>query len=93
MPVTPPPAPRIRPSKLLGVIPRGQLARLADDLLSAGHSPAEVAIDIADVIDEAVDFASLVPGAVGSILESVDGPILRAVAGIIVAAAVKRGKA
>ncbi len=92
MPTTPPP-PRIRPAKLLGALPRGKLAALADSLLSAGHTPAEVAEDIAEVIDAAVDFSALVPGVAGSILESVDGPILRAVAGIIVAAAVKRGKA
>lgn len=78
---------------MLRVLPKAQLAALADSLLTAGHTPAEVAEDIAEVIDTAVDYNTLVPGAVGSILESLDGPILRIIAKIIVTAAVKRMKA
>lgn len=81
---------RLRPSKLLAAVPDAKLAKLADDLLSAGHTPAEVAEDIAAVLDAAIDFSALIPGAVGSILETVDGPIVKLVAGIIVAAARKR---
>lgn len=86
------PTPRLRPSHIIAALPQRKLATLADELLSGGASPADAAEALAAVIDAAIDWTAIIPGVVGSILETADGPILRLVAGIIVGAAVKRGK-
>ena len=82
----------LRPSAIRKALPENKLAHLADELLKGGLTPHEAAIELATVIDMAIDWTAIVPGVVGSILETADGPVLRLVAEIIVGAAVKRGK-
>jgi hypothetical protein len=82
----------LRPSHIVAALPGRKLAALADQLLAGGLSPHEAAVEIATVIDMAIDWTAILPGVVGSILETADGPVLRLVAEIVVGAAVKRGK-
>jgi hypothetical protein len=77
-------AQRIRIRDLLEYADLDVLRELADHLLDAGHSRNVVVDDVAAAIDAAVPFDLIVPGAVGAILESLDGPLLRIVARLIV---------
>lgn len=62
---------------------REALQATAAAQLDAGHSPEDVADDVAAVLDALLPFDLLVPG-VGIALEAVDGIALRAIARAIV---------
>lgn len=71
-------------SKILDVLPLGELLELARRLLAAGV-PRETVIDELVVFaDSLVDWRTVVRGLGGELLEAADGPLARAVIGVIV---------
>ena len=80
---------RLRLSTLFAHVDQPALRDIAEHLLDAGHDRKKVVDDIVAAIDAAIPFAVLVPGAIGTLLESVDGPLARMVANLIVGAVEK----
>lgn len=81
---------RVRIKALSEHLDRPTLEQLAEHQLEAGHPTREVVHDIARAIDLAIPLDLLVPGAVGTLLESVDGPAVLLVANLLVTGVEKR---
>jgi hypothetical protein len=60
------------------------LRDLAEHQLEAGHTREEVVADIVAMIDALVPWAVIIPGPIGVVVEALDGPIAKAIAGIVV---------
>lgn len=73
-------------SKLFASIDREALADLARALLTSGLDQDSVVVEIAAIVDEAVDWSEVVHGSFGVVLEKNDGRIAKALASVIVRA-------
>lgn len=78
-------------NKILKEVPWGKILDLADSLQDAGLTDSEVAKDIADFLDNILDFKSIVKGPAGTVLEAIDGHILLAAITVIIKVS-KNGK-
>ena len=72
-----------RAEVILKNAPWGKMLDMADDLISGGMSKKTAAKEIAEVLDETVDFMALIPGPAGVALETIDGPVLQAVVQLV----------
>jgi hypothetical protein len=66
--------------KILSQIPYDEVVGLARSLFATGMSRDQVASEIADFLDDRVDFRKLIKGAIGEIAESLDGAVFKAIA-------------
>ena len=80
----------LRPSHIYARVSRGSLRAIARNLLQSGVSVDDTIEEVAQSIDAAVDWTTVIPGFVGAVLETVDGVVIRAVAGLIVHAIEKQ---
>ena len=88
MPVPAPEGPKIGAlARFLGGNQIRDLVEIARALLAEGTADGEAARVLARLLDDLLDFRALVPGPVGVALEAADRPVLRALAGLILAAA------
>lgn len=58
-------------------LPWEELTALYEAAIKAGAKPAQAAKEIAQIIDEMVDFRELVKGPVGAALEAIDFEVIR----------------
>lgn len=79
---------------LLDAVPWDEVLQLLDDLAAAGWEK-DAALDlVAGILDQALPCDQLVAGPAGQALEAVDGPVIRAVLGLLWALATKeKGRA
>lgn len=77
--------------RITSAVPVAEVRELAGILLERGHTVDEVVDQLAEVVDEAVDWTRVVKGPIGAVLEAVDRPVVRGVVRVIVAA-VNRGR-
>lgn len=71
--------------KILKVIPWDEVLDLADELMDGGMDKDEALDEIASILDTIIPADALVPGPGGALLEIVDGTIIRAALGVVVA--------
>lgn len=80
-------------SKILDALPLDELLELARKLLGAGVSRDVVIDELVALADRLVDWRTIVRGLGGELLEAADGPVARAVIGVIVVLAERLPKA
>lgn len=71
---------------LLDAVPVDDVRELARAALARGHSVDDVVDELARLVDQAVDWTSVLKGPVGVLLEAVDGAIVRKAIRVIVRA-------
>jgi hypothetical protein len=69
-------------NKLLALIPWADVWGTLDELVEAGTDRDEALDLVAKALDQALPLDQLIPTPVGAALESVDGPVLRALLGL-----------
>lgn len=80
-------------SKILDALPLDELLELARKLLQAGVSRDVVIDELVALADSLVDWRTIVRGLGGELLEAADGPVARAVIGVVVVLAERLPKA
>lgn len=72
-----------RAELILKNAPWGKMLDIADDLIEGGMTKKAAAKEISIILDETVDFMALVPGPAGVALETIDGPVIQGIVGLI----------
>lgn len=75
---------KFRLADILAHLDSAALRSLAEHLLDAGHSREEAIADIVAMVDALVPWAVIIPGPIGVAVEALDGPIAKAIAGLVV---------
>lgn len=71
--------------RILRSFPIDEVTVLVDELLDDGNDKDEVIDAVVEFLDELLKFGLWLPGPVGVAIETIDGPVLRAAIGLIVA--------
>ena len=78
---------KVNAGELLVAMPWDRLLKVADDKKEEGSEEDDVVNAVIDEIDDIVDLSKLFPGPGGILLETLDGPIIKGIAGLVTAIA------
>ena len=70
---------------ILRSLPLGDVLELVDELVEDGADREEAIDAVVEFLDRLLDLGALVPGPAGVALETVDGPLIRAALGLVIA--------